>query len=104
MCVFDTAHNGLRALAKLLVTYHDRYGLCTVRGIVTRWAPPNENDTDAYVSHVCSQTAFGPDAWLQLGDASVLAALVRAIVLHENGVQPYDDTEIGAAVEDALDG
>jgi hypothetical protein len=34
----------------------------------------------------------------------VLAALVRAIVLHENGVQPYDDTEIGAAVEDALDG
>lgn len=102
MCTFESAHYGLRALAKLLLTYHDRYGLSTVRSIISRWAPPSENDTGAYIDSVCGQTSFGPDAWLRVGDPSVLSALVRAIVRQENGAQPYDDAEIGAAVEDAL--
>src|SRR5690242_9641752 len=101
-CVFESSFYGIRALAKLLLTYHDKYGLCTVRGLISRWAPPNENDTEAYIRAVCADTAFDADAWLHLGESSVLAALVRAIVRHENGTVPYDDAEIAAGVEAAL--
>jgi len=102
MCVFSSAHYGLRALAKLLLVYHDKYGLSTITGIITRWAPPNENDTPAYIAAVCADTSFAQDAWLHLGDASVLSALVRAIIHHENGQQPYCDAEIAGGVSAAL--
>lgn len=101
-CIFDTATNGIRALGKLLLTYHDKYGLCTIRSIISRWAPPNENNTDAYIAAVCADSTFGPDDWLRLSDASVLSALVRAIIHHENGSVPYDDVEIAAGVRAAL--
>jgi hypothetical protein len=56
----------------------------------------------AYIAAVCADTAFGPDDWLHVGEPSVLSALVRAIIHHENGAQPYDDAEIRAGVEAAL--
>ena len=102
MCVFESAHYGLRALAKILLVYHNRYGLSTVAGIISRWAPPNENNTVAYIADVCKDTSFDKDAWLRLGDASVLGALVRAIVHQENGQQPFDDAEISGGVQAAL--
>ena len=103
MCIFSDATYGIRALSKLLLTYHDHYGLSTINGIISRWAPPNENDTAAYIRAVCDSTSFGADAWLRVGDPSVLAALVRAIIHQENGQQPYDDTEISNGVQAALD-
>ena len=36
---FQSAVYGIRALARLLITYQDKYGLCTIEGIITRWAP-----------------------------------------------------------------
>lgn len=100
--VFASAFFGLRALGKLLVTYQDKYGLCTVRTIISRWAPPGENNTDAYVGAVCRSTGFGADDWLRLSEPTVLAAMVKAIVRHENGSVPYTDNEIDAAVGSAL--
>lgn len=101
-CIFESAFYGIRALAKLLITYHDKYGLVTIRAIISRWAPSNENDTAAYIKAVCEDCSFGPDDWLRLSDQSVLAALTRAIIHHENGSMPYDDAEIRASVEAAL--
>jgi hypothetical protein len=39
---------GLRAAAVLLITHYDRRHLDTIRKLVQVWAPPNENDTEAY--------------------------------------------------------
>lgn len=50
--LFDTPENGIRALGKLLQTYRTKYGLKTVGGIISRWAPGVENDTAAYVRAV----------------------------------------------------
>jgi hypothetical protein len=101
-CVFDTAEHGIRALAKLLLVYQDKYGLCTVTAILYRWAPPSENNVAAYISAVCADTGFGADDWLHLHEPSVLAAMVKAIIHHENGIQPYAESLINAAVADAL--
>jgi len=86
---FQAPEFGLRALARVLRTYSRRYGRRSVRELIGRWAPPNENDTLNYVRQVCLHLGVEPDAVLDLGDADTLADLMEAIIRHENGQQPY---------------
>ena len=58
--VFTDPKWGIRAIARLMLTYSNQYGLHTVRGLIGRWAPPSENNTDAYVSSVCQWTGLHP--------------------------------------------
>jgi len=53
---FATPVYGIRALARTLITYQDRHGLRTIRQIISRWAPPVENDTESYVKAVTAAT------------------------------------------------
>lgn len=82
-CRFVSHEFGLRALAVLLVSYQDRHGLRTVRAIVTRWAPPRENDTAAYITAVARRIGVGPDDPLDLHRHAHLRPLVEAVVAHE---------------------
>jgi len=93
---------GLRALARTLYNYQARHGLKTIRAIIARWAPANENDTAAYIAAVAAATGADADEPLDLGDGEELAALVKAVVRHENGAQPYSDALIAQAVHSAL--
>ncbi len=61
---FDTAHNGIRALAKLLLNYRKVYGLRTVESLIARWAPSNENNTRAYASAVALEHRAAPSKGL----------------------------------------
>ncbi|MGK9168040.1 structural protein [Inquilinus limosus] len=92
--VFSAPVWGIRALAALLIAYQDRHGLRTIRGIISRWAPGQENDTDAYIAHVARLTGFGPDAVLDLHGYAHLAPLVKAVITHENGRNIYPDSVI----------
>ncbi len=83
---------GIRAMGKLLLNYQSMYGLKTIREIINRWAPPIENETTAYVRHVSSLMGWPEDYPITV--AGVLPKLVKAIILHENGVQPYNDKTI----------
>ncbi len=86
---FDSHENGIRALAALLTTYQDRHGLRSIRGIVSRWAPGSENNTEAYIARVSRLTGFGPAERLDLHTYGHLRPLVEAIITHELGGQPY---------------
>lgn len=91
---------GIRALAKILRNYRDRYGLTTVQGIINRWAPPVENNTSAYVRAVAAKVGVAPTeplAW----DAGQLRRLVSAIIQHENGQQPYSMATIADGISRA---
>jgi len=79
-CIFDKPENGLRAAFILL-----RKGPRTVKGIVERWAPPNENDTQAYIDFVCKRLGVQADNHLYLTVDDVMVALAKAIVRYENG-------------------
>lgn len=83
---------GIRAMARILRNYESRYGLNTVEGIISRWAPPNENITGAYVKHVAEKLNIDPRT--QFTVSSKLHELIKAIILHENGMQPYQDETI----------
>lgn len=51
-CVFDTREHGLRALVILLCNYINVLKLHSVSQIISRFAPPLENDTRNYISYV----------------------------------------------------
>lgn len=85
-CTFTSMAYGCRALIRTLMTYHTKYGLVTVEEIINRWAPPVENNTKAYVNHVCQRLGVEPDHPLGFdGNPQVYLHLARAIAYHENG-------------------
>lgn len=101
---FDTMHYGLRALAIIVKNYTRKYGLNTVRGIISRWAPSNENDTWSYVKAVSAFVGVGPDDYVDTYNAETLAKIVRAIIRHENGLGAsalINDAQIFDAIGDA---
>lgn len=101
-CNFITAAKGLRALAIDLRNQQTEHGLRTISKIITKYAPPNDNQTIPYILDVSRRTTFGPAKKLDLTNRSILAALMKAIIWHENGSCPYTDEQIAAAVAEAL--
>lgn len=98
-CVFISAEYGIRALMVLLRNYEKKYKLNTVRQIINRWAPTHENNTSAYMTHVAKIMNVELDSCLNLNDRDTLIKLAKAIVTHENGVQPYADAIYQSAYE-----
>ncbi len=95
---FASAKWGIRALARTLIAYQDRVGLTTIKQMIGRWAPPNENDTGAYVRAVAASVGIGPGDKIDVHDYAVLHPLTLAIIRHENSQQPYTDAEIDAGL------
>jgi hypothetical protein len=89
---------GLRAAAVLLIAHYDRRHLDTIRKLVEVWAPPNENDTEAYARCVAKASGFGIDEPLDLHDYGCLKPILVAMIRIENGRQPYTDAQIDAAL------
>lgn len=90
--IFEHPVYGLRALLMNLRSYMVARKLRTVRQIISRWAPPHENHTEAYISSVASSAGFVPDEPLTPASHHLIA-LARAIVRHENAnVDPYPRT------------
>ena len=56
---FRSMEWGLRAAFCLLRTYQKKYNATCIQDIISRWAPPSENNTDAYIKHVCQLTGYG---------------------------------------------
>ena len=73
---FESLAWGYRAVFVLLHTYRVRHGLRTIRGMISRWAPPSENRTD---------TGIGPDEPLDTLDPATMIPLAAAISRVENG-------------------
>ena len=91
---FKSAIYGIRALARTLIAYQDKHGLRTIRQIISRWAPPNENNTNAYIRAVAADTKQDADQILDMHRFDHLLSLTKAIIRHENGQQPYTDVEL----------
>lgn len=104
--VFDAPKWGIRAIARILITYQDQRRapdgsrIDSVGEIIARWAPPGENDTNAYAQQVA--LALGKavnEETVDVYDYPTMRALVTAIIRHENGEQPYDDATIDAGLK-----
>ncbi|END3473480.1 structural protein [Salmonella enterica] len=88
-CQFTTPEYGIRAMIVILRNYQRKHGLNTISGIINRWAPTNENNTQAYIDSVAKATGAAPDQKVDTGDSRFMMKLLQAIIRHENGEQPY---------------
>lgn len=89
---FVTFYNpeyGIRAMCLVLLSYQAYDGCKTIRQLISRWAPPSQNDTEAYVAEVSRACGLGPDAPANVQTVAVMRPLVEAIIRQENGEQPY---------------
>ena len=97
-CVFEEPKWGIRALCKVLLTYYRKHSLNTVKEIINRFAPENENDTTAYVNHVAKLLNVRTDQKINVCNAKTMFVLITAIIQHENGEQPYPEEVIKGAM------
>ncbi len=86
--VFDTAVNGLRAGFLEIYDSIVRDGDNTIRKLIAQWAPPIENLTGAYQNSVRQQTGIASIDTI-LNYSRDAKPILRAIVRHENGQDPY---------------
>lgn len=107
---FDSPENGIRALGKLLINYRGKDGMPGVGGkgidtvleTINRWAPSNENDTQAYAGAVAKRLGVRTTDPINIKDPATLRGMVVSIIIHENGSNPYTPAIIGEGVRRAL--
>lgn len=92
---FDDPIYGIRAIARIMKSY-ERQGLDTIAEAIDRWAPPNENNSVAYVNAVCKACGVEPDDKVDFD--AIMPQLVKAIIVHENGENIYSDDQINQGI------
>lgn len=81
---FTNMAHGYRAVFRILSNYYRNYHLKTIRKMIGRWAPENENNTSAYVSLVSKYAGIGPDDTISF-DREQMIRIVAGMSRVENG-------------------
>ena len=92
-CQFERLEYGWRAAFYLLTrTYYHKYRLFTIRAIINKWAPPNENLTATYIQNVCQLAKIGPDEPIGIpsDQPERWMAVGVAMAIQENGTESLD--------------
>lgn len=85
---FDTPQMGIRAMMKILITYQTADEIEHIQGLISRWAPPSENNTVAYIADVAAHVGVAPMDYLSVEVPENLIRIAQAIAHHENGNCP----------------
>jgi hypothetical protein len=81
---FSSMPYGYRAAFVTLGTYLSR-GWNTIEKIITKWAPPTENNTESYFAHVERWSGVPRNKELTARDGSDYILIVAAMSFVENG-------------------
>ena len=76
---------GVRAAFIVLRNYIVRHKCNTIRKIISRWAPANENNTLAYIATVSQRANIQPDEPISWDNTCQMIALLLAMCYVENG-------------------
>ena len=82
---FSSMPYGYRAAFVTLATYLSR-GWDTIEKIISQWAPPSENNTQAYISTVVKYSGVAADEVLTATSGDKYILIVSAMSFVENGV------------------
>lgn len=91
-CQFSEMEYGLRAGMLLISNYIRHHKQWSIDGIIRRFAPSSENNTDAYISFVISyisnylgdMSPLQVRSWIVQAGDKVFFALCRAICIYES--------------------
>lgn len=81
---YGNMEEGIAQAERQLLLYQQR-GANTLERIITKWAPPGENDTKGYIARVSQRTGFRPDQTLDLQDPETASKLIQAMAQQEVG-------------------
>lgn len=101
---FANDDQGIRALAHQLQLYEGRDGLRTIRGIISKYAPGNENNTAAYIANVSKRTGLGADQQIDPANLDQLVKLIVAITKQENGRSTFTEGGVRVVIQDQTGG
>lgn len=93
-CIFIAPEYGIRAMARIFANYRKR-GISTIEQIIMTWAPPSENNTQAYIAAVAHECESMAEA--MVNDA-LMPRFIAAVIRHENGQQPYSLEQIQSSI------
>ena len=97
---FATPEEGIFAADKNLKAYGDK-GINTLRGVIGRWAPPSENDTNTYIDTVAKRIGLDPDQKIDLSDPVQRHVISGAMFTVEKGsknlFKPGQQVQVAAA-------
>lgn len=83
---FEDITWGIRALGYDLWEKYNKDGLTTITQIISKYAPPSENDTQGYINNVAGFMGLDPDEDINIDSLpTVLPAMIRAIMNQELG-------------------
>jgi len=82
---FSSMPYGYRAAFITLATYLSK-GCNTIEKIVTRWAPPIENNTGAYIANVERWSGISKTKALTAADGAYYIQIVSVMSFIENGI------------------
>lgn len=82
---FKSMAYGYRAIFKILSNYYRNYKLDTIRKIIGRWAPENENNTNAYIKAVSDYAGIPADDPININDREQMIRIVAGMSKVENG-------------------
>jgi len=82
---FQSMAYGYRAMHKMLQNYKRIRGLKTLREWISRWAPANENHTEAYILYVADFAGISADAEVDTTDKQLMCDIVAGMSQIENG-------------------
>lgn len=100
---FTSMIYGWRAGLKILRNYIEGRAvkgvqLNTIHKIITRWAPANENNTQAYINTVCKRTGIHPFEVIRWKDRRKVVAIAQAMGYVECG-KNLDESLIESAYD-----
>lgn len=107
---FATPEDGFRGLANQISSYSNGTSkaagyqkLTTVKDIISKWAPPSENNTAKYIDTVSANLGVKPTDTIDTSNQQVMIKMIRAIATYEGGNPNVSDKMIGDSIghEDA---
>lgn len=94
---FASLQHGYRAALVTMRNYIKKYGCNTVEKIISRWAPANENNTSAYIKHVCEIADLQPTQTVAINDRDTLTKMAYAMSIIENGTKDAEGNSLSAS-------
>lgn len=92
---FESMAWGYRAMFRTLRTYKSVHGKKTLTDMISRWAPPIENNTEGYIRLVSNRAKVYPNVEIDTENKALMCRIVEAMSYQENGV-PANLAEVEA--------
>lgn len=84
---YSSFESGAADQMRLLGDYQTKHNLNTIRGIVSRWAPGNENNTQNYINYMSHQMGTDPDQQIDLNNPETMGKFAYSQALMEKGAK-----------------